>query len=261
MGCGKQGLEVSGIEDVDLNLTFTRIDATNNCPADKPGCNTTEALRIHRGICVQQTVITSNIDPRCVLTAWIYICTRCCQDSRSKRCVCSSALTIGFWSLRIEGGGRDLITGADQFAQNRAIAHDLGIAANVARTRHVLGQRVQIGEPPHLLCLALVLQMLKNGNDVSWLIAVDQHTDRGVDKTVLMAVKVCIHQDVTHPVPGFVVKKQATDHAGLPFNRMRGHPELGNLAVGFKSFGSERYCRHVVSYELFILRRSTHRVE
>ena len=85
-------------------MTFTRIDATNNCPADKPGCNTTKALRIHRGICVQQTVITSNIDPRCVLTAWVYICTRCCEDSRSKRCVCSSALTIGFWSLRIEGG-------------------------------------------------------------------------------------------------------------------------------------------------------------
>jgi hypothetical protein len=77
-------------------------------------------------------------------------------------------------ALGVEGVGGDLVAGADQLAQDGALAHDLGIAADVAGAGHVLRQRVQVGQPPHLLGLAQTLQLLVDRDDVGRLAGIDQ---------------------------------------------------------------------------------------
>jgi hypothetical protein len=63
-------------------------------------------------------------------------------------CSASSTMAATGRPLRVEGVGRDLVAGADQLAQDRALAHDLGITADVAGAGHVLRQRIQVGQPP-----------------------------------------------------------------------------------------------------------------
>ena len=43
-------------------------------------------------------------------------------------------------ALRIEGVGSNLVTGGHQFTQDRALAHDFGVAADIAGTWHILRQ-------------------------------------------------------------------------------------------------------------------------
>ena len=54
-------------------------------------------------------------------------------------------------ALGVEGGRGDLVAGGDEFAQDGALAHDLGVAADVAGAGHVLRQVVQISQPPNFL--------------------------------------------------------------------------------------------------------------
>ena len=77
-------------------------------------------------------------------------------------------------ALRVEGAGGDLVAGGDQLAQHRALAHDLGVAAQVGRARHALRQRVQVDEAAAFLGLAEALQLLEHGDHVGRLGRVDQ---------------------------------------------------------------------------------------
>jgi hypothetical protein len=134
-------------------------------------------------------------------------------------------------ALGVEGVGGDLVAGGHQFSENGALPHNLGVAPHIGRTRHVLGQRVEVHQATCVLGLALALQVLKNGDDVGRLAGVDQGADGRVNELVLMAVKVAVHQQITHPVPGAVVQQQAPQHAGLALNGMRGNAQLRNLLV------------------------------
>jgi hypothetical protein len=53
-------------------------------------------------------------------------------------------------ALRVEPGGGDLVASRHQLAQDRLLAHDLGVAAHVARAGHVLRERVQVRQAARL---------------------------------------------------------------------------------------------------------------
>ena len=131
----------------------------------------------------------------------------------------------------VERGGGNFIAGTDQLAQNGPLPHDFAIAANVAGTGHVLRQRVQVGQTAHLIGLAQALQMLEDSDDVGRTAAIDQGAHGRIHQSVLVAVKVAVVQQVTHPVPGTVVQQQAAQHAGLGFEGVRRDAQLGHFAV------------------------------
>ena len=106
----------------------------------------------------------------------------------------------------VERVGGDLVARGHQFAQNGAVAHDLGVAADIAGAGHVLRQRVEIHQPAHLIRPPLALQMLKHGNHVSGSAVIDQGANGGINQAVLVAVKIAVCQDVAHAVPGIVAQ-------------------------------------------------------
>ncbi|MCY1217862.1 hypothetical protein D9M72_297920 [compost metagenome] len=135
-------------------------------------------------------------------------------------------------ALRIEGVGGDLVGGGHELAQDGALAHDLGVAPDVARARHVLRERVQVDQPADVVGLAEVLQLLEDRDHVGRLAGIDQPADGRVDQLVLMAVEVAVDQQVAHAVPGAVVQQQAPQHTGFGLDGMRRNAQLRDLAVG-----------------------------
>jgi len=135
-------------------------------------------------------------------------------------------------ALGVEGSGSDLVAGCHQLAQDGALAHDLGVAADVAGTGHVLRQRVQVTQTTRGIGMALVLQLLEDRDHIGRFGGVDQRTNGSVDQLVLMAVKVTVDQQIPHPIPCAVVEQQTTEHAGFGFDGVRRHTQLGHLLVG-----------------------------
>ena len=134
-------------------------------------------------------------------------------------------------ALRTESLGRDLVTGLDQLAQDGALTHDLRVATNIGRARHVLRQRIEVAQAAYIVGLALSLQVFIDRDHIRRFAGVDQRAHRAINQFVLVAVKILVHQQIAHPVPGAVVQQQAAQHAGLAFNGMRGYAQLGYLPV------------------------------
>ena len=150
-------------------------------------------------------------------------------------------------ALRIEGTGRDLVAGRHQFAQHRALAHDLGVAADVGCARHALRQRVQVGEAAALFGLAQALQLLEDGDHVGRLGRVDQYRHGREYQSVLEAIEVRLGQQVADPIPRAVVEQQAAEHALLGLDRVRRHAQSRDLVVGSRlggKLGGGKQCRH-----------------
>ncbi len=163
--------------------------------------------------------------------------------------------------LRVEGVGGDLVAGRHQFAQDGALAHDFGIAADVAGAGHVLRQRVQVGQATYFLGLAQALQLLVHGDHVGGLAGVDQLGNGRKNQLVLVAVKVVLDQQIAYAVPGVVVQQQATEHARLGLDGMRRHAQLRDFAVigrGKVALGGHESIRHGVPWGwpgMLVLRR------
>ena len=134
-------------------------------------------------------------------------------------------------ALGVECGGGDVITGRHQLAQDGSLSHDFSVAPDIAGAWHILRQRIQVGQPTHLLRFAQGLQLFVHRDHVSRLGGIDQGADGCVYQTVLMTVKVGVHQKITHPIPGAVVQQQPTQHTGFGFNGVRRHTQLRNLWV------------------------------
>ena len=134
-------------------------------------------------------------------------------------------------ALGIEGARGDFVAGGNQLAQDGALAHDLGVAADVAGARHVLCQLVQIDQAANLAVLAHGLQGLKHGDHVGRARTIDQLADGLEHQLVLVAVEITRHQQVGDTVPGIVVQQQATQHAGFGLVGMRRHAQLADLAI------------------------------
>ena len=135
-------------------------------------------------------------------------------------------------ALRVEGAGGDVVAGGHQLAQDRPLAHDLGVTADVAGTGHILRQRVQVGQPAHLVALALALQLFIHRDHVGGLGFVDQLAAGGVDQAVLVAVEIAVDQQVADAVPGVVAQQQTSQHAGFGLDRVWRNAQLGHLPVG-----------------------------
>ncbi len=70
-------------------------------------------------------------------------------------CFCFVQDALYRLALRVLRLGGDFIAGREQLAQDRLLAHDFGIAANVRRAGYVLRQLVEVHNAAHLLRLAL----------------------------------------------------------------------------------------------------------
>jgi len=138
------------------------------------------------------------------------------------------------FAQRVECGGSDFVAGAHQLAQDGALAHDLGVAADVARAGHVLRQRIQVGKAPDLVRLAQPLQLFVHRDHVGRLGGVDQATHGRVDQPVLIAVEVAVSEQIPNPVPGVVVQQEPAQHAGFRFDRVRRNAQLRDLVVAGK---------------------------
>ena len=78
----------------------------------------------------------------------------------------------------------DLGAGVDQPAQDRLLAHDLGVVAGVGGDRHVGRERVEVRRPADPLQLAAPLQLGGDGHRVGGLAATVEVDDRVVDDLV-----------------------------------------------------------------------------
>jgi hypothetical protein len=140
-------------------------------------------------------------------------------------------------ALRIERRGGDLVARRHQLSQHRALAHDLGVAADVGGARHALRQGVEVGQPAAFLGLAQALQLLEHGDHVGRLGGIHQRRHRREDHAVLEAVEVRFGQQVADPVPCAVVEQEAAEHALLGLDRVRRHAQPGDLVVGARLRG------------------------
>ena len=84
----------------------------------------------------------------------------------------------------------DLGAGVDQAAQDRLLAHDLGVVAGVGRDRHVGRQRVEVRRAADPLQLAAALELGGDGHHVDRLAAAVEVDDRVVDRLVRGPVEV-----------------------------------------------------------------------
>jgi hypothetical protein len=142
-------------------------------------------------------------------------------------------------ALRIECARRDLVARLDELAQHRALANDLGVAADVRRARHALRQRVEVDEAAAVVGLAEPLQLLEDGDDVGGLAGVDERRDDAVDQPVLEAIEVVLDEQVADAVPRAVVEQEAAEDALLGLCRMRRHAQARDVVVAAQ-IGSRR---------------------
>ena len=135
-------------------------------------------------------------------------------------------------ALRVERAGRDLVAGGDELAKHRALANDLGVAADVGRARHALRERVEVDQAAAVVGLAEPLQLLEDGDDVGRLGRVDERGDRAVDQAVLVAIEVVVAEQVADPVPRAVVEQQPAEDALLGLGRVRRNAQASDVVVG-----------------------------
>jgi len=134
-------------------------------------------------------------------------------------------------ALGIEGIGGNLITGTHQLAQNRAFTNNFGITPDIARAGHILGQRVEICQPADFLGLALILQLLKYRDHVSWFGGIDQGSNGAKYHAMLIPVKITLRQQVIHTIPRAIVQQQTAQYAGLGLNGVWWYAQLRDLPV------------------------------
>ncbi len=86
--------------------------------------------------------------------------------------------------------GRDFVAGGDELPEDRALADDLGVGADVRRRRRVAGDRAEVGEAADLLEPALALEVLGNRDGVAGAADLRDFHDRLEDEPVVAAVEI-----------------------------------------------------------------------
>nr|GEU28419.1 hypothetical protein [Tanacetum cinerariifolium] len=149
---------------------------------------------------------------------------------------------LDFLALRAEGLARDLVGHGDQLAQDRAVAHDLGIAADVGSRWRVLRHGVQVRQAAHVVGLAQLREVLEDGNDVGRLGAVDHLDDLLEDDAVVVTVKVFRVHHVGDTVERGVIAQQAANDGLFCFDGMRRDAERIDLRIGGGVHGANYTC-------------------
>ena len=118
-------------------------------------------------------------------------------------------------------GRGDVGAGADQLPQQRALAHDVRVGADVGRGRGIAGDGAQVGKAAGSFELADALEVLGDGHHVARLGIPGKHCDRGVDQLVIVAIEVLGDQLVGDVVLGARIDEQAAQDCLLGLDRMR----------------------------------------
>ena len=134
-------------------------------------------------------------------------------------------------ALRVECLGGNFVRGGNEFAQDGAFPHDLGIAADVAGTGHKLCEGIEVDQSADFLGLANALQGFKDGDDVGGLAGVDELADGFEHQLVFVPIKIAGNQQVGHTVPGMVVEQQPAQHTGFRFDGVGRYAQLRQLRI------------------------------
>jgi len=95
------------------------------------------------------------------------------------------------------------------------LAHDVGVGADVRRARRVVGEGPEVGEAAGVVQLALVVELLGEGDHVEGAAALGERRDRVKDQLVLAPVEVALADPVGNLVPGPVLEHQPAEHGLL----------------------------------------------
>ena len=144
---------------------------------------------------------------------------------------------LGAAAERVVRGVGDLAGGRRELAQDRALAHDGGVVADVGRRRHVLDQRAEVGEPADVVELLHRGERLGHRHHVGRLAVGDEADDVVVDEPVRFAVEIGVGDHVADAVGGLVVEQQPAQHRLLRLERMR--RELQRVELRIVGHGRE----------------------
>ena len=128
----------------------------------------------------------------------------------------------------------DAGAGVDQAAQDRLLAHDLGVVARVGGDRHVGREGVEVRRAADALELAASLQLGGDGDHVDRLAAAVEVDDRVVDRLVGWAVVVGAAQHLGDLGAGVLADQHRAEHRLLGSHVLRGRAvvRLGRPLTG-----------------------------
>ena len=103
---------------------------------------------------------------------------------------------------------RDRRADLRELAHDRALANDLGIAANVRGRRRAGGKLVQVRKAAHVGDLARVLERLGDRQHVGGLVVLDELGDDAPEQAMVGAIEVRFRDDVADAIPRGIGKQQ-----------------------------------------------------
>ncbi len=133
---------------------------------------------------------------------------------------------------RAERAVGDVVADRDELPHDRALAHDLGVAADVVRRRRVLREARQVGEPAGPLLVLARLDRLGDRDHVGRLALLDELRDVPEDAPVIVAVEIVDGDRIADAIPRAVVEEQPAEHRLLGLDRVRRDLQADELTVG-----------------------------
>ena len=130
---------------------------------------------------------------------------------------------------------RDLAADADQLPQQRALADDVGVGADVFGRGRVARESREVRETAGLVGQARARQALGQRDRIARLALLRKVEDRGEDQLVIAPVEVFGTQAVGDGVPGAVVEQQAAEHRLFGFERIRRHAQSRRLVTDVRA--------------------------
>ena len=154
---------------------------------------------------------------------------------------------------------RDLGADADQAAQHRHLAHDLGVAPGVRDDGDGLGQREHGGPAADLLERAALIEPVADGDLVDGLGALIEVEHRGEDLAVPAAVEVLGLQDLGGLRDGRLGEQHRAEHRLLGVEVLRRQTPCGILPLGHADWSSPLHGAHLSrAVARRAVRRATH---
>ena len=138
----------------------------------------------------------------------------------------------GFASAWVVAAVGDVGARGDHLPQHRGLAHDLGVSLDVGRTRGLIDQRAEIGEPAGRLQLLGALQGLGQGDHVEWLIGLRELRNRAKHQAMLAPIEVALHHHVGDPIPGAVIQHETAEQRLFGVDIVRRRPQTVGCGVG-----------------------------
>ena len=124
-----------------------------------------------------------------------------------------------------------LLPAGDELAQNRAVAHDFGIATNIGSRRRTVHQTVEIGQPADFARFVFGFELSVDRNDVRGAPFGTHLLDLFIDHTVFATIEIVGRKNVGHLIERVVVKHQTAQDTLLAFYRLRRQAHGGHFRI------------------------------